>query len=591
MQLTEEQLSIIQSDGNIKINAVAGSGKTSTLIEYAKSRLSKSRILYLAFNKSVKMEASKKFSECGLKHVRVETPHSLAYNFIVKGSNYKLKPTGYKTYEIVEALGLNFSREKHAEYIAASHILKLVSLFCNSDQPKIKAVNYLDTLPSGKAKAFATAAFDYIEKQSRILLAKMDKAEIEITHDFYLKKFQLSNPVLNYDYILFDEGQDASSAMLDVFLKQKAVKIIVGDTHQQIYGWRYAVNSLEKVNFPDYALSSSFRFGEDIASLAVDILERKNEVRPHAPFLIKGRGESSEIKSKAIIGRSNLGLLFKAIELVIEEKAAKSVYFEGNVNSYTYAEDGASLYDVLSLQNGRHQGIRSPLIKQMRNLSELEEYIEKTADIELGTMLELVNEYGNDIPEIIKEIKALHVPDEDREKADYIFSTVHRAKGMEYDSVELVGDFLTEEKLKELVSASDDTTHDKLIEEVNLLYVAVTRTKSILRIPESLLPKEFKASATIIPLKAQINALEVVEETEKEGKKGIGYPKPRAYTVEEKRQKNKDAYRPWTEEADEDLTIRYCKGEHVKDLASYFGRTRGAIVSRIKKLDLENLYS
>ena len=89
----------------------------------------------------------------------------------------------------------------------------------------------------------------------------MNKGEIEITHDFYLKKFQLSNPVLYYDYILFDEGQDASPAMLDVFLKQQATKVIVGDTHQQIYGWRFAVNSLEQVDFTTYHLSTSFRFG------------------------------------------------------------------------------------------------------------------------------------------------------------------------------------------------------------------------------------------------------------------------------------------------------------------------------------------
>ncbi|MBK6643173.1 MAG: hypothetical protein IPG39_19020 [Bacteroidetes bacterium] len=36
--LTPEQELIIQSRGNIRINAVAGSGKTTTIIEYARSR-------------------------------------------------------------------------------------------------------------------------------------------------------------------------------------------------------------------------------------------------------------------------------------------------------------------------------------------------------------------------------------------------------------------------------------------------------------------------------------------------------------------------------------------------------------------------
>ena len=55
MELTKEQYDIINSTGNIKINAVAGSGKTTTIIEYAKARPGNSRILYLAFNKSVKL--------------------------------------------------------------------------------------------------------------------------------------------------------------------------------------------------------------------------------------------------------------------------------------------------------------------------------------------------------------------------------------------------------------------------------------------------------------------------------------------------------------------------------------------------------
>ena len=49
MNLTQEQAAIIKSSGNIKIVAVAGAGKTTTLIEYAKSRKGQ-RILYLQQN-------------------------------------------------------------------------------------------------------------------------------------------------------------------------------------------------------------------------------------------------------------------------------------------------------------------------------------------------------------------------------------------------------------------------------------------------------------------------------------------------------------------------------------------------------------
>ncbi|HHW80884.1 MAG TPA: UvrD-helicase domain-containing protein, partial [Bacteroidales bacterium] len=242
MKLTKEQHAIINSTGNIKVNAVAGSGKTTTIIEYAKARPRSSQILYLVFNRSVKEEAITKFSNHGMSNVTVETAHSLAYRHIYLGSHYRLKHNGYKAHEIIELLHIENNKEKYTEFIIANHILKMLAFFCNSDKNRLQEIDYLSTITDRKARAFVNSLYPYIEQKANILMSKMDKGEIEITHDFYLKKFQLSNPTLSYDYILFDEGQDASMVMLDVFLKQKATKVIVGDTHQQIYSWRYAVN-------------------------------------------------------------------------------------------------------------------------------------------------------------------------------------------------------------------------------------------------------------------------------------------------------------------------------------------------------------
>ena len=89
--LTEEQKAIVNSTGNIRINAVAGSGKTTTIIEYAASRPRGSKILYLAFNKSVRLEAARKFEDRGLHNVKVETAHSLAYKHIVFANGYNVR--------------------------------------------------------------------------------------------------------------------------------------------------------------------------------------------------------------------------------------------------------------------------------------------------------------------------------------------------------------------------------------------------------------------------------------------------------------------------------------------------------------------
>ena len=587
MELTEEQQNIIASTGNIKINAVAGSGKTTTIIEYASSRPKDSKILYLAFNKSVKTEAVKRFADKNLHNVKVETAHSLAYRHIVYRNHYQVRPQGYKTYEIAELLGLQGNGERHAEYIVANHINRFITYFCNSDKKKVQDLNYLDVVADPKATTFVRTFYDYIETQTRWFLSKMNSGEIEITHDFYLKKFQLSRPTLAYDYILFDEGQDASSAMLDIFFRQKATKVIVGDTHQQIYGWRHAVNSLEKANFKTYHLSTSFRFSQDIARLATEVLQWKKYLGEENQYTIVGKGTTDQVHSKAVIARTNLGLLLKAIEYVTEEKKVKDIYFEGNINSYTYADEGASLYDVLHLSNGRRGLIRDKLIREMKDLEDLEDYIENTEDVQLSMMVEIVREYGNKIPGIIKTIKEQHV---EKEKAEMIFSTVHRCKGMEYDSIQLVNDFIPEERLEKISgdAKKEDTNMAKLNEEINLLYVAITRTKHKLYIPEAILPQDFPESPHIHVIKSP------VEEPEDEAIVNVTIPSAvsgntseKTYSVDEVRMEYQEAYQPWTPERDAELRMMYKEGVNTRDLAKHFGRTKGAIRSRIKKLELE----
>jgi superfamily I DNA/RNA helicase len=596
-EITTEQTAIINSTGNITINAVAGSGKTTTLIEYAATRPTGSRILYLAFNKSVKLEAQRKFAARNLHNVKVETAHSLAYKYVVRTNSYKVRPQSYKTHEIVELLDLRGNGEKHTEYIIANHITRFITYFCNSDKPKVQELNYLDTISDAKAISFVQSFYKYIEDGTRLLLSKMNNGEIEITHDFYLKKFQLSRPVLKYDYILFDEGQDASAAMLDIFLNQKATKIIVGDTHQQIYGWRHAVNSLEKTDFQNFNLSTSFRFHQDIANLANDMLKWKKHIGRQISLAISGKGNTTTEESKATIARSNLGLLLNAINYVTDNRKVKHIYFEGNINSYTYADDGASLYDVLHLYNGYHHSIKDKLIQSMHDLDELEDYIDKTGDAQLAMMVEIVKEYGNEIPGIIKNLKELHTGDEDRNKAEMIFSTVHRAKGMEYDVVHLVNDFIKESDLIKPQSAKEEGVFDptKLNEEINLLYVAITRTKNKLHIPESLMPKNFPASPFINVIKSTVDDKmknfilpdnsSVPHQPIKPNAQAIKQIKEKAYSVAQKRESHKDAYKPWTPELDEELKQLYDSDNPISAIAAHFGRTKGAIISRLKKFN------
>jgi hypothetical protein len=106
------------------------------------------------------------------------------------------------------------------------------------------------------------------------------------------------------------------------------------------------------------------------------------------------------------------------------------------------------------------------------------------------------------------------------------------------------------------------------------------------------MPSEF-------PKSSQIHVMKVVSEEEKEQQRKAALAQKtekteskteKAYSVEDVRTKHKDAYKPWIPELDNELTVMYCEGVNVKDMAKHFGRTRGAITSRIKKLELEELY-
>jgi len=574
MNLTPEQKAIIESSGNIAINAVAGSGKTTTLIAYARARPD-SRILYLAFNRSVKTEAEKKFSEPGLQHVQVETAHSLAFSYVMRGAGYTLKQGSYQPVDIAEALDIKGFDHSHTAHILASHVGRFFSYFCNSNKSKVQELDYESVVADADARKFVALQKTRLLELTRKFLAKMDKGEIPMAHDLYLKKFQLMRPVLPYDFILFDEGQDASEAMLDIFLAQPATKVIVGDSHQQIYSWRYAINAMEKINFPVFNLTTSFRFSNEIASLAVRILQWKSLLGPAKQPLINGYGTSSAVKSKAVIARTNTSLLVHAVTMLVERKEIKKLYFEGRFETYTYADEGASIYDIMNLYLDKNAMIKDPMLKAMNGVGDLEDYIRKTEDNQMGLLLEVVKKYGNKLPYYIKQIKDNHIETDDKDKADYIFSTVHRCKGMEYDEVTLANDFITEKKLKSRVEEKepDAMTLQKINEEINLLYVAVTRTRNRLNIPEELMP----ASGINVLAAVATPAYTPPEPTHKKpwNKHNTPANKP-------------SAYKPWTTDDDEMLTNLLQMEYGTKEIAAKLGRTYGAIEARIKRLQLRD---
>ncbi|EKT4550855.1 hypothetical protein JE952_002514 [Flavobacterium psychrophilum] len=70
----------------------------------------------------------------------------------------------------------------------------------------------------------------------------------------------------------------------------------------------------------------------------------------------------------------------------------------------------------------------------------------------------------------------------------------------------------------------------------------------------------------------------------------IEMQKPKAYNIEEIRKSVPNAYEKWTITDDEKLEKLFCEQKTVNELSEIFKRKKGAIESRIKKLELKEKY-
>ncbi len=574
MKATEEQLKIIHSSGNLRINAVAGSGKTTTLVEYARTRPQGSAILYLAFNKSVKDEAIRKFAESGVNNVTVETAHSLAFRSIVRRHGYQV---GFHSPVDIATAVFKTEHPSTDQLITATHIQRFAALFCNSPAKKVQELDYREHVKEPEELKRVKASYDLLELNTRQYLAAMHRREIPISHDFYLKLFQLENPQLRYHYILFDEAQDASPVMVEIVKAQEhATRIIVGDSHQQIYRWRHAVNSMELFPFEELSLTKSFRFPQLIADLAVETVKTKRHFMPQPEIKLIGteKDPKSKIETKAVIGRTNISLLAEAIALVKSNGEGFRIYFEGHIRSYLFGDDEGSLSDILNLYNEKREYIKSPIVANCSDTTELKEYAKRMGDSQMVKVIELVNKHGKALPSLLALLRKRHLDSEDRHKADCYFSTVHRCKGLEYDEVFLCSDF-SHEKMICAVKDDPERTPGDLAEEVNLLYVAITRAKVRLHLAKECIPESFNHPLrNHIRLNKDKDSMDKLAEAASSGRPRFPKAKPKA----------SGAY--WSRPDENYLISQYRKGVSLHDIALKLQRSRSALRKRLQHLNL-----
>lgn len=299
--LTAEQQAVIDASRlgvrRLKVEALAGTGKTTTLVELSKDlkiRSSRQRTLYVAFNRFVVDEVALKVS----RFADAMTVNSLALRMVGRQYQAKLSegPKRVSLRQAADLLGIDsplvytlsfpnaggstvekmikLERERLASLVSSAILRFCQSLDRELDESHFDTHLYLGPktgqvpVPTHVNQFLVDIARDYWAD-----ICDPNSRRFRFRHEHYMKMWHLSNPVIPYDTVLFDEAQDADPLMRDVVERHQGEVVWCGDRFQAIYGWRGAVNAMQEVEADQTLyLTKSFRFSSSIAEIANSFL-------------------------------------------------------------------------------------------------------------------------------------------------------------------------------------------------------------------------------------------------------------------------------------------------------------------------------
>ncbi|WQN06906.1 DNA/RNA helicase [Escherichia phage vB-Eco-KMB37] len=474
---TEEQTAIKEAFPDhrfLTIQAKSGSGKTSTLYLLANS--TEDRILYLAFNKSMAEEARRKMPP----NVECRTLHSICYQFLDHRLRAKLsRPEGQYVNvagtgsEIAKKFKINNLIDKRGKTLLTRAMIGLmikqtVGKFEFSDDPFISRKHFPGVhLADIKRKGINEHKLitEVVKYAKQLWRERIDpNTDTLMTHDTYVKLFELSGADLGYDIIFGDEFQDVNPAFLSILRNAKSAKqvVVVGDEYQSIYQFRGSQNMMKETSTygAELPLTACFRFGPKVANIANMILSDKEPLRH--PLVGKGfdtvvGSYKSDVvdytKPYTIIFRKNLTLLMEAMDRIADGE-------EIIINVDT--RDFISMVDsVNALRRGDIEKVKHETVLPYADWNEFVECAE--ADPDAKRLLNIVvSGKANTIAHTLRTHR-------NSPTAKVTLTTAHKSKGLEWDQVIVANDFPSnyDKKTGEWVGLEEA--------ERNLLYVAHTR--------------------------------------------------------------------------------------------------------------------
>jgi len=452
---TEEQVNVIEAsltDESVLVQAGAGCGKTTTLVDVSAAAPKYKSLGYLAYNRAIAGDAKAKFG----RNTTVATVHSFAFRAV--GVKYKDRLNGPRVSARATAsiLGIKDS-VKWGDHTFGPVKLALLAMgtvtkFCYSADSHITA-KHVPWVPGteGFFDQLAAMVVPFAERAWQDLIR--EEGKLRFQHDVYLKLWALSMPKLPFDTVMQDEAQDANPCIEGIVKSQDAQVIMVGDSAQQIYGWRGAEDALERFDAKHkLTLSQSFRFGPAIADEANKWLDLLN-----APLRLKGFEPIKSVitadnDASTVLCRTNASVVAEALHAQEEEKRVAIV--GGTKEVRMFAEAARDLM--------RGEPTYHPELMGFKNWTEVQEYVNQEGGTDLKVFVNLIDNYG---VETVMDVANKAV---DEKYADVIVSTAHKAKGREWSSVRIGTDF--REPMNE-----DGTPSDPVKSECMLAYVSVTR--------------------------------------------------------------------------------------------------------------------
>lgn len=462
MSWTEEQKAVIKcKDPLIIVNACAGSGKTSTLLGVMKANKN-SKILYIVFNSSMKEEAQNKVNKYGFSHVDVKTSHGLAYKHF--GRLNTLANVSYL--DIASAFAWGDSPQKRGYLrILYSYYKKYLQSSFLSFEEFYESIGE-EIIP--KLRTYIkNASKDEVIKNMNKIWTFMENGQTKMTHDYYLKYFQLSPRIENsYNIVLLDEAQDTNEIMIDIMEKKfpNARRIIVGDHNQAIYSWRGAVNAMEFFSklkdSTKLALTNSFRLGQTTAKLANHIVNAKKDIFSNMNGLNEKQIISPKISKEdtfTFLARTNATLFEYGVN-----NMDKRLHFNSNV-SFKILEE------VYELFIGNPSKVENPRLKLFSTFESLKFHIEEDGveESEIKIAVNVVDKYKEKTKIHLQELQKNLSP---KETCNVILSTVHASKGLEYPKVILADDFVDLAKITERIDFLENKLFNLALEETSLKY-------------------------------------------------------------------------------------------------------------------------